>query len=73
VTGWDVTADELRETGVRIVRAKHEFNRLAGWTPGEDMLPDRFLKGALPGDPAATLSREQLGLLVNEYHRQRGW
>jgi aldehyde:ferredoxin oxidoreductase len=73
VTGWDVTADELRETAVRIVRAKREFNLLAGWTLGEDMLPDRFLKGALAGDPASTLSREQLSLLVNEYHRQRGW
>jgi aldehyde:ferredoxin oxidoreductase len=73
VTGWDVTAGELRETAVRIVRAKREFNLLAGWTIGEDMLPDRFLKGCLAGDPAATLSREQLSLLVNEYHRQRGW
>ena len=73
VTGWNVTADELRETAGRIVRTKHEFNRLAGWTLGEDMLPDRFLNGPLPGDPAARLSREQLSLLVNEYHRQRGW
>jgi aldehyde:ferredoxin oxidoreductase len=73
VTGWDVTADELRETAVRIVRAKREFNLLAGWTLGEDMLPDRFLKESLAGDPAATLSREQLSILVNEYHRQRGW
>jgi aldehyde:ferredoxin oxidoreductase len=73
VTGWDVTASELREAAVRIVRAKREFNLLAGWTLGEDMLPDRFLKGSLAGDPAATLSREQLSLLVNEYHRQRGW
>jgi aldehyde:ferredoxin oxidoreductase len=73
VTGWDVTAGELRETAVRIVRAKREFNLLAGWTVGEDMLPDRFLKSSPAGDPAATLSREQLSLLVNEYHRQRGW
>jgi aldehyde:ferredoxin oxidoreductase len=73
VTGWDVSAGELRETAVRIVRTKREFNLLAGWTLGEDMLPDRFLKGSLAGDPAARLSREQLSLLVNEYHRQRGW
>src|SRR5215471_7321278 len=59
VTGWDVSADELRETAVRIVRAKREFNLLAGWTLGEDMLPDRFLKGSPAGDPDATLSREQ--------------
>ncbi|HET9706015.1 MAG TPA: aldehyde ferredoxin oxidoreductase family protein [Vicinamibacterales bacterium] len=71
VTGWDVTADELRHTAVRIVAAKQEFNRLAGWTPAEDTLPDRFLDSALPNDPAAHLSRERLDALVAEYHRQR--
>jgi aldehyde:ferredoxin oxidoreductase len=73
VTGWDVTADELRETARRIVRAKREFNLLAGWTPAEDTLPDRFLNTPLPNDPAASLSSETLGALVAEYHRQRAW
>jgi aldehyde:ferredoxin oxidoreductase len=73
VTGWDTTADELRETARRIVRTKREFNLLAGWTPEEDTLPDRFLDTALAGDPAAALSRERLTALVTEYHRQRGW
>ena len=74
VTGWDVTADELRETARRIVGAKRQFNLLAGWTPDEDTLPDRFLdRPAARDDPAATLSREHLDALVTEYHRQRGW
>lgn len=73
VTGWDVTADELRETARRIVSAKRRFNVLAGWTPAEDTLPDRFLNTALPSDPEAFLSRENLKDLVAEYHRQRGW
>ncbi len=73
VTGWDVTADELRETARRIVSAKRQFNLLAGWTPEEDTLPERFLNTPLPNDPAASLSRERLGALVAEYHRQRGW
>ncbi|MSO62664.1 MAG: aldehyde:ferredoxin oxidoreductase [Acidobacteria bacterium] len=73
VTGWDATADELRDTARRIVHAKRQFNLLAGWTPDEDTLPDRFLETPLSGDPEATLSREQLGSLVTEYHRQRGW
>jgi len=73
ITGWDATADELRETARRIVQTKRQFNLLAGWTPEEDTLPDRFLESALDGDAAATLSREQLGALVTEYHRQRGW
>ena len=73
VTGWDVTADELRATARRIVAAKREFNVLAGWTPEEDTLPQRFLDTPLPGDPAAALTSDRLQELVTEYRRQRGW
>ena len=73
VTGWDVTADELRETARRIVAAKRQVNLLAGWTVAEDTLPERFLSTPLPNDPEASLSRERLHELVAEYHRQRGW
>ena len=71
VTGWEATADELRGTAQRIVAAKRHFNLLAGWTPAEDTLPDRFLNTPLPDDPAASLSRTRLNELVAEYHRQR--
>ena len=73
VTGWDVTAAELREAATRIVAAKRQFNLLAGWTPAEDTLPARFLDTPLPNDAAASLSLERLDALVEEYHRQRGW
>jgi len=73
VTGWDVSADELRETAKRIVAAKRQFNLLAGWTPAEDTLPQRFLNAPLPNDPEASLTGEKLGALVAEYHRQRAW
>jgi aldehyde:ferredoxin oxidoreductase len=73
VTGWDVTVEELRDTARRIVCAKRQFNLLAGWTPVEDTLPERFLNTPLPNDLAASLSRERLDALVAEYHRQRGW
>ena len=33
VTGWDTTADELRQTAKRIVTAKKLFNVREGWTP----------------------------------------
>jgi aldehyde:ferredoxin oxidoreductase len=72
VTGWPVTADELRATARRIVAAKREFNLRAGWTQAEDTLPDRFFESPLPNDPAAVLTRAQLDELVTEYHRQRG-
>ena len=71
VTGWEATAGELRETAKRIVAAKRRFNLLAGWTPAEDTLPERFLNTPLPDDPAASLSRDRLNELVAEYHRQR--
>ena len=73
VTGWDVTADELRATARRIVETKARFNRLAGWTLDEDTLPDRFLDTPLANDPEAVLTRARLQELVAEYHRQRGW
>jgi aldehyde:ferredoxin oxidoreductase len=73
VTGWDVTAAELRETARGIVAAKREVNVLAGWTPDEDTLPDRFFNAPLPNDAAAALTREGLQQLVAEYYRQRGW
>jgi aldehyde:ferredoxin oxidoreductase len=73
VTGWEVTADELHETARRIVHAKRQVNLLAGWTAKEDTLPERFLAAPLASDPTASLTRERLQELVNEYHRQRGW
>jgi aldehyde:ferredoxin oxidoreductase len=73
VTGWDVTADELRETAQRIVSTKRQVNLLAGWTPSEDTLPERFLSTPLPSDPSAALTHDRLQELVAEYYRQRGW
>ena len=73
VSGWDATADELRETARRIVGIKRQFNLMAGWTVDEDTLPARFLNTPLPSDPTAAIDRQQLDALVTEYHRQRGW
>jgi aldehyde:ferredoxin oxidoreductase len=73
VTGWDVTAEELRRTAACIVTAKKEFNIRAGWTPAEDTLPERLLSEALPEDERAQLSPERLRTLVQAYNRARGW
>ena len=73
VTGWDTTANELRETSRRIVTAKKLFNIRAGWTPDEDTLPQRFLENELPDDRAAKLDRERLCRAVQQYNLGRGW
>ncbi len=72
-TGWAIDAAELRETARRIVTARKLFNVRAGWTPAEDTLPERFFQLALPDDPLARLSREQLQQAVRAYNLLRGW
>jgi aldehyde:ferredoxin oxidoreductase len=73
ITGWPVTADDLRQTARRIVTAKKLFNIRAGWTPDEDTLPERFLADALPDDTTAHLSRERLSQAIKTYNQTRGW
>src|SRR5262245_26783412 len=71
VTGWNVTADELRTTARRIVTAKKLFNEREGWTPAEDTLPKRFLSEGLPGDVG--LPPERLRTMIRAYNEARGW
>jgi aldehyde:ferredoxin oxidoreductase len=75
VTGWDVTADELRTTARRIVTAKKLYNIREGWTRAEDTLPRRFLGEELGmgGGKPAILPRERLEEMVRAYYRARGW
>ncbi len=73
VTGWEVSADELRATAQRVVTAKKRFNILAGWTPAEDTLPKRMLHQPIADDPQAKLSPERLQKLVTSYNIARGW
>jgi aldehyde:ferredoxin oxidoreductase len=74
VTGWDVTADELRETTRRIVTAKKLFNVREGWRREEDTLPERFLVEPLEGaSEGASLSRAELDAMILGYYRARGW
>ncbi len=75
VTGWDVTADELRTTGARIVVARRLFNEREGWTRAEDTLPPRFLEEALDAEGAAggaTLAKADLEAMVDAYYAARG-
>ena len=75
VTGWDVTADELRTTARRIVTAKKLYNVREGWTPAEDTLPKRFLSEGLPDGAAAgaSLPAARLHGMVEAYYAARGW
>src|SRR5262249_46477664 len=75
VTGWEVTADELRSVARRVVTARKLFNIREGWTPAEDTLPKRFLTTALPAGtaPGATLTAAELQSMIRTYNTARGW
>ena len=48
VTGWEITADELRQCGERISNLKKLFNIREGWARADDTLPPRILEEPLP-------------------------
>jgi aldehyde:ferredoxin oxidoreductase len=78
VTGWDVTAAELREIGERVVTAKKLFNVREGWTRAEDTLPARFIEEPLRGAPGGDagrfrLARAELDRMIATYYRAHGW
>ena len=43
VTGWLITADELKVIARRVVNARKCLNEREGWTCGEDTLPAGLL------------------------------
>jgi aldehyde:ferredoxin oxidoreductase len=74
VTGWDVTADELRAAARRIVLAKREFNAREGATAADDVLPRRMLDTPLQlgSGRTAALTAERLHTMVAAYYSGRG-
>jgi aldehyde:ferredoxin oxidoreductase len=74
VTGWDVSGDELRATGRRIVLARRLFNLREGWTRAEDWLPERFLTDELElsSGRTAALTPARLRRMIDAYYETRG-
>ena len=75
VTGWPMSADELKRAGERINNLKKLFNIREGWTRADDTLPPRALDEKLLDGVAegVGLPREELDLMIGAYYRARGW
>jgi aldehyde:ferredoxin oxidoreductase len=73
VTGWAVTAEELKTTARRIVSARKCFNQREGWTATEDTLPPRLLSEAPEKPGGSFLSRSRLEAMVAAYYKNRQW
>ncbi len=75
ITGWPMTADDLRQSGERINNLKKLFNIREGWTRDHDTLPPRVLDETLPTGvvQGVGLNREDLDMMIRSYYRARGW
>jgi aldehyde:ferredoxin oxidoreductase len=75
VTGFEITADELRQAGERINNLKKLFNIREGWTRHDDTLPSRALTERLPTGIAtgAGLTAADLDMMISSYYKARGW
>ena len=75
VTGWEMTADDLRKCGERITNLKKLFNIREGWSRADDTLPQRTLEEPLPTGVAAGvgLTRQELDYMIAGYYLARGW
>jgi aldehyde:ferredoxin oxidoreductase len=73
-TGWDITGEEVRRIGERIVNLERLFIAREGITRQDDMLPRRFLEQPLPeGSGPSTGSVLELEAMLDEYYTARGW
>ena len=75
ITGWNMTADELRLAGERVNNLKKAFNIREDWTLDDDTLPQRVFDEVLPTGvvKGVGLSSEDLNMMVQGYYRARGW
>jgi aldehyde:ferredoxin oxidoreductase len=73
-TGWDLTGEEVRRIGERIVNLERLFIAREGITRQDDALPSRFLEEPMPeGSGPTTGAVLELDQMLDEYYRARGW
>jgi aldehyde:ferredoxin oxidoreductase len=75
ITGYPMTADELKFAGERINNMKKLFNIREGWNRSNDTLPGRVLSENLSDGvgQGVGLSVDDLDMMIAGYYRARGW
>lgn len=71
-TGWNITGEELLETGSRIYNLERMIACRDGVRRKDDNLPDRSIKEPMPTGPAAGRT-VPLTQLLDEFYELRGW
>ena len=73
-TGWDLTGEEVRLIGERVVNLERLFIAREGITRADDTLPRRFLEEPMSEDSGASAgSVLELEPMLDEYYGARGW
>ena len=72
ITGFHVTAQDMRDAGARIVNIERAFLVREGVRRKDDRLPRRFLEEPLKSGPAKGHVHE-LDVMLDEYYDVRGW
>ncbi len=71
-TGMDLTIQGMRTIAGGILDNIRRFNLREGLTPGDDCIPRRFFKEALP-ETGKIITEDQMKQLLAEYYKERGW
>jgi aldehyde:ferredoxin oxidoreductase len=71
-TGRELDATAMRRIAAGVTDAARRFNIREGLKPADDRLPDRLHREALP-ETGKIITAEQMGVLLREYYRARGW
>ncbi|MGE5187664.1 MAG: aldehyde ferredoxin oxidoreductase family protein [Betaproteobacteria bacterium] len=76
VTGVDMTSEQLRAAGERIINIARLINLREGLTRKDDTLPWKVMNQPIQDDgpvKGAVVTQEELDLLIDDYYTSRGW
>jgi aldehyde:ferredoxin oxidoreductase len=76
VTGFEMSADDLKKAGERIQNAAKLFNVREGLTRKDDTLPWKVMNEPIADEgpsKGAFVSQAELDLLLDDYYESRGW
>ena len=76
VTGFEVTAEDMRRAGERINNVARLFNVREGLGRKDDTLPYKVMHLPVPDEgpsKGAYVSQKELDLLLDDYYEARGW
>jgi len=73
--GLEMSPTQLQTAGARICNLKKAFNIREGWQTGDDWLPKRVLRDAMPSGPGRGIhmTEEELRVMIDSYYAARGW